>query len=65
MSKDYLAPSMMSSATQETAAGYQSQGLLVTGTTCMPTITGTAEKETDEGRHSPSELVTGVTKQTA
>ena len=57
---------MMSSATQETAAGYQSQGLLVTGTTCMPTtITGTAEKETDEGRHSPSELVTGVTKQTA
>ncbi len=63
MSKDYLTPSMMSSATAETAAGYQSQALLVTG---IPTlITGIAEKETDEGRHSSSELVTGVTKQTA
>ncbi len=65
MSKDILTPSNKSSsasiATQETAAGHQSQALLVSGTTCIATITGPAEKESDEGRHSPSQLVTGVT----
>ncbi len=62
MSKDFLTPFVMSIATQETAAGHQSQALLVTGTTCIATIIGPAEKESNEGRHSPSQLVTGVTK---
>ncbi len=68
MSKEFLTPSNksppVSIATQETADGHQSQALLVTGTTCIATITGQAEKESNEGRHSPSQLVTGVTKQT-